>query len=281
MRRTLLNRLCFGREGAARYTGSSYRARAVHFDGSVWGKCSELVSDSPYGLMSVWIKQTTPNNVTQFIGNANADLQLAAGYYDAEAEYPSYVFADLYNAANTDWLIYTKQIDDLSSWRHILISYDTNHARADRIIQVYVTDVEVTATPPAYAKNEGYGAWPDGGGGNDPFTVEETLFRTAVFANFYTDAQYDANTPYTAAIADIADLWFDQSYLDISEVSNRRKFISASGMPVFLGSNGQAPLGTVPLFYFSGDKDTFLINKGTGPTVTQTGVLTNASSPPC
>lgn len=80
--------------------------------------------------------------------------------------------------------------------------------------------------------------------------------------------------------ADIAELWFDQTFLDISVESNRRKFIDASGFPVDLGTDGSTPTGSVPLAYFNGDTDTWHTNEGDGGVFTEIGALTDADSSP-
>ena len=83
----------------------------------------------------------------------------------------------------------------------------------------------------------------------------------------------------------MADLWIAPgvSLLDnngyIPEAT-RRKFISANGKPVDLGSDCSAPTGTAPAVCFSGDATTFGTNKGTGGTFTLTGTLTDASTSP-
>lgn len=83
----------------------------------------------------------------------------------------------------------------------------------------------------------------------------------------------------------IADLYFAPGqYLDFSQVSNRRKFISASGKPVHLGTTGALPTGTAPIMYHHLDNGeavaNFATNRGTGGNFTITGTLDTASSSP-
>ena len=76
---------------------------------------------------------------------------------------------------------------------------------------------------------------------------------------------------------------FGQS-LDFSIVSNRRKFLSAGGKPVFLGADGSLPTGTAPIIYQHLDDGeavaNFATNRGTGGDFTITGTLDTGSTSP-
>jgi hypothetical protein len=83
----------------------------------------------------------------------------------------------------------------------------------------------------------------------------------------------------------LAEMYFAPGrYLDFSIESNRRKFISATGKPRFLGSNGAAPTGTAPALYLSVVKgaavSTFATNKGTGGSFAVTGTPVIGSTSP-
>jgi hypothetical protein len=80
--------------------------------------------------------------------------------------------------------------------------------------------------------------------------------------------------------ADMADLWYAPGvYIDFSVEMNRRKFISAAGKPVDLGSSGQRPTGSAPLVLLSGATEGWHINKGTGGGFIENGALTTATPP--
>jgi hypothetical protein len=85
----------------------------------------------------------------------------------------------------------------------------------------------------------------------------------------------------TKLSADVADLYinFGES-LDLSVVANRRKFISASGKPVFLGADGSRPTGTAPAVFCSGPTATWRTNKGAGGGFTENGALTDGDPIP-
>jgi hypothetical protein len=80
---------------------------------------------------------------------------------------------------------------------------------------------------------------------------------------------------------DLAEVWFAPGiYIDLSIESNRRKFISATGNPVYLGANGELPTGSSPIVFLSGATDSWHTNKGTGGGFTENGALTDGTSPP-
>lgn len=84
----------------------------------------------------------------------------------------------------------------------------------------------------------------------------------------------------------LAELYFAPGqYLDFSKVYYRRKFISASGKPVHLGTTGALPTGTAPWRYHHLDDGeavaNFVTNRGSGvddPTLF--GTLDTASTSP-
>jgi len=90
-------------------------------------------------------------------------------------------------------------------------------------------------------------------------------------------AQVNGNTKTDS---DVAELWVDNSFIDFTVESNRRKFISASGKPVDLGSDGSAPTSSAPLVFLSGDTGTWHTNKGSGGGFTENGEITTASTSP-
>ncbi len=77
-----------------------------------------------------------------------------------------------------------------------------------------------------------------------------------------------------------ADVWIDDTYIDISVEANRRKFINASGNPVYLGADGSLPTGSAPDIFLSGNTEAWHINRGTGGGFFEVGELTTAASTP-
>lgn len=88
----------------------------------------------------------------------------------------------------------------------------------------------------------------------------------------------------------LADFYFTTEFLDLTVEANVRKFIDASGNPVFLGSSGETPTGTPSLIYLRGTQANQGLNSGTGgdfvsqgtqvPGETPGPVVGGTSSPP-
>ncbi len=79
----------------------------------------------------------------------------------------------------------------------------------------------------------------------------------------------------------LAEIFFNDTYIDLSSSTNREKFRTAAGKPEDLGDDGSTPLGVQPVIYCSvrdGEAATdFATNRGTGQNFTATGpqVLTS------
>jgi hypothetical protein len=81
--------------------------------------------------------------------------------------------------------------------------------------------------------------------------------------------------------AHLADFWLDYgTYIDFSSATLREKFISANGMPMYLGADGSLPTGSSPEVFLSGDTADWHLNKGTGGGFVENGELTESLSQP-
>ena len=83
----------------------------------------------------------------------------------------------------------------------------------------------------------------------------------------------------------LAELWFDDSYIDFSVEANRRKWYSDGGTAVDLGADGSTPTGSSPLMYLHLDAGeaaaNFALNAGTGGNFTvSAGSLTSDRDAP-
>jgi len=161
------------------------------------------------------------------------------------------------NSAGTDlWEAQTVNLYDSDTnnpgWHHFIISMELD---ATPIGQMYVDDVvdqsDVVA-PVDGIINFPFTEWGVGAVGNGGSKID----------------------------AEIAELWFDAAFLDLTVVANRRKFITASGKPVIMGSDGSVPTGAVPLVYLSGPTVSWHTNKGDGGGFTENGALVDATSNP-
>lgn len=136
-----------------------------------------------------------------------------------------------------------------SGWVHFLASWDLNAGAG----QIYVNDTSNLSNVQTLT--------------ND--TIDYTHTNWALGANVA-----GANK----ITACLAEFLFHTTYIDLSIIANRRKFISQFGRPVYLGANGSVPLGVQPLVYApNGDAST---NKGSGGNFTTTGALTACASAP-
>lgn len=132
-----------------------------------------------------------------------------------------------------------------ATWLNILSSWNTNAAAGAKTGQLYINDV------------------------SDASVNSDTA---AAFNIGYADIDWSigarADTGGSKYSGDIAEYWFTPTQIDFSVTANRRKFISASGHPVDLGSTGQTPTGTSAIIYQSvrngGVASDFLTNRGTG-----------------
>jgi hypothetical protein len=100
--------------------------------------------------------------------------------------------------------------------------------------------------------------------------------------NWAIGGTHDGATKFSGCLAEF--YFAPGQYLDFSIVANRRKFISASGKPVHLGTDGSLPTGTAPLLYLHLDDSeavaNFATNRGTGGNLSITGSLDTASTSP-
>ena len=84
---------------------------------------------------------------------------------------------------------------------------------------------------------------------------------------------------------DLAEVYIAYGqYLDFTVTSNRRKFISSTGKPVNLGTDGSLPTAVSPSVYFhlahSEAPADFGLNRGSGGNFTVQGSLTTAATSP-
>ena len=133
-----------------------------------------------------------------------------------------------------------------AGWAHFLWSVDTQ----GQVAQLYINDTSVAVSTPA--------AYP----------IDIVLPADGIMTNKILTATCYADL-YLAAT---------DSFYDLTDVANRRKFIDASGDPVFLGADGSLPTGTAPQLFLSvppgGIASDMLVNRGSGG-----GLFTAYTSP--
>lgn len=234
----------------------AYVPKAVELNGAsdylVTTAGSSGVSDSKMATGSFWFRRNGGIGVSQVIQ-----------YHESSSRYVIEIGTDntirVYGDNSTGsvqilWLQTTPAVTD-QNWHHFMYSFDLSDPMGTSCTRChfYLDDVDTT---PAIAT----------------YTDDVIDFADV---NVYVGSD---TTDYFNG--DIADFWFDTgTYIDLSNVANRRKFISASGSPVDLGSNGEKVTGSAPDIFLSGDATGFATNKGTGGGFTLNGTLADIAGP--
>lgn len=143
-------------------------------------------------------------------------------------------------------------------WIHILASWQTNPSK---ILYFYINDTQIdneTST-------------------GSSFVIAYSIMDINTISSNTTD-----NSSFTYYLSDISELIFDNTtFLDLTDTSIRRKFISPSRRPVFVGTDGSKITGTQPLTYLKGEGANFHINSGSsGHDYSRTGTPGTPSNSP-
>jgi hypothetical protein len=125
------------------------------------------------------------------------------------------------------------EYSNLDSWQHIIVSVDMSNSSKRHCIRNGTLDAR-----------------------NWKVYVNANLD----FSNELTIGSWSSADRWNGGLSEI---WFDNSYIDLSVSSNLSKFISSEGKPVYLGSNGQRVTGSAPLIYLGNPVDTWHVNLGT------------------
>src|SRR5258708_13760328 len=238
--------------------GGGYAAKAVHFDGSTWLTINSLsgVADSPFISSSAWVKY--PN---QSAGDTSINLY---DFDPASGEAPAtflnnnglYITFFGYNGTTYTGLA-SDPLEigsiDFSVWNNYKFSADLNHAdQNSMIVQLWVNDAELEVYPIA----------------NHAGPIVNKMSGISF-------AMPDTTADQSVIIADMADHCIAPGqFIDWSDVTNRRKFISASGKPV---NPSSFPASAV---LFSGDSTTFGLNQSTRSPFTLTRTPNHTSNNP-
>lgn len=238
-----------------------YLIGAVHFDGanSSLHNASLASVDGAELCFSFWARVTNTNVKNVFVSNPDI--------YNTYADFNSTGLMDVSMAGPTTKLFAesTGNVTNFASaYRHFIGAVKTDLAAGNKIMKLYVDDVNVSFINPVDA---------------------DIAFNIATNAlPFYIG---DA-TGGDGATMDLSEFWFapNQSIMvngDIP-VATRRKFRTLDGKPVDLGANGSIPTGTAPAIFFhradGADASTFANNLGTGGSFTLTGTMVSASGGP-
>jgi len=143
-----------------------------------------------------------------------------------------------------------------ATWLHVLASWDI----ASAATHLYVNDAD----------------------DKDPTVVATNDTIVYTDTNFQVGAGGGSLNKVDGCLAEV--YFAPGQYLDFSVTNNRRKFITSSLKPVYLGTNGAGPTGTAPAVYLHLDPSetvaNFATNRGTGGDFTITGALAAGSTSP-
>ena len=114
------------------------------------------------------------------------------------------------------------------------------------------------------------------------YTDANIDFETTTTPRYRVGASADS-TPVDWVNGRLGALWFNTSYIDLSQASNLAKFVTGTGIdakPVDLGASGELPTGTSPLIYLPMYGNNAGKNYGTGGDFTvNSGPYTGARGP--
>lgn len=231
---------------SADFDGTNDYMRRVGFTGA---------ADSKSGILSAWIRLDDGDGSVHVILDG---IEVAVSFAFVRVDTTNTLRID---GDNTSGILILRLTSDTAytagaTWLHVLASWDLAVAAG----HLYINDVEDLAAGPTLTDD----------------TIDYTVTTWTIGAN--SGAGFKTN-------GCLAEFYFAPGqFLDFSVEANRRKFISESGKPVYLGTTGNLPTGTTPLVYQHLD-DTeavanFATNRGTGGDFTITGTLDTGSTSP-
>lgn len=232
-------------------------ANAVRFDGTndYLNRGGDLTgsADSKSGTLAFWIRsQLDAQNFGVILGNITVIGGGAVRFTSQILSNNSVRVFGRNSAAATILNIGSSagSVEVADGWVSIIVSWSLANAAQRHFYVNDVSDLNVTT----YVDD----------------TIDYTTPQWVVGA---TDA------PGSFIDADMADLMFWQGlYVDLSNVSNRRLFISAAGKPV----NPRVAIAALgdPIIQLTGPTADWHTNKGTGGGFTENGALTDAATSP-
>lgn len=242
-----------GGEGGS---GGGFPVNAVNFDGTndylARGAGLTGAADSKTGIFSCWVDRAADGGAPRiFAGAIDPGVNLVQISFASDA-----VAVVLRNSAGTVILNLrsTNTIKVVDGQTHILIAWDL----ATTTAKIFVDDVDVTDTPITITDDTIDYTITEWGGGTDGGPPGTNLFNGCIGQLYFQDGEF----------------------LDLTVVSNRRRFIDNFGNPVDLGADGSTPTGTQPIVFLTGATASWHTNKGSGGGFTEVGALSDCATSP-
>lgn len=236
----------------------AYTANGVDFDGTndylLRGADLTGTTDTKVGTLSFWFRFDSLVSSVARILHAGPSSG-SKGVFSFGRRNNGRIFIDGLQIGDTSSTLKLETKTDLTTgaWHHLIAAWDVSGAGKGHI---FVDDVDDEDTGLTILVDR-----------NLDYTHQNWAIASDVFAGF----------KYPGCLA---DLWFDENYLDVSVEANRRKFIDGSGNVVDLGSDGSAPTGTAPIIFMSGVTSSWHTNDGTGGGFTEVGAIADCSDDP-
>lgn len=236
---------------------SGFQVDAVRMETTDWISSATNWADSPTGSMFCWVKLTPAlSTIMAIMGPDGYSYNVAMNTNTLSVD--TYIFDSTesnYVYGETSSSLYAESV-----WVAVFADWKTDEATGNKLLQVFIGDTDGGITP----QDDGTGSF------SAIWSGQTLLVGKSGFGN-----EFDG---------DMAEFWLSMTRLDFSVEANRRKFYSATGKPVDVGSDGSTPTGSAPEVYLSvrpGDAAAdFVTNRGSGNNFTQNGTLTIASTSP-
>lgn len=241
--------------------GGGFLVDAADFDGTndYLSRAASMTGQtaSKSGIVSFWVRFDTGPDSNLL--NASAAANPFGAWAIADSIATDAFIGNTSNGAGTDnYLAAEGSSRSLNTWYHVLSSWDG----AAGVAQCYINDAAMTGGLGVTAANVSV-PWNT----TDLWTVGVDAALTGKVDGGFAEIYFAPN-----------------QYLDMTNVTNRRKFYSALGKPVDLGVTGSTPTGTAPLYYLHlGDGEApanFATNRAGNGNFTVTGTLTTYATSP-
>lgn len=236
----------------------TYVAYGTVFDGTndhMTSSAALTVTDSSKGIFSCWIRIDGGNGTARMFYSENSSPPTTDGFINA-SNIIRFIHRDSTKALSLTMDTANTYLAS-SKWIHVLASWDTNFSAGNKLAHLYVDDVsDLVKTDTSAA-----------------FTVDYSTGNS-----YLIGASLGPANRYFGALSEL--YFIAGEYLDFSNVFNRRKFITASKRPAFLGPLGKMPLGVQPTIYLRNQSSGFFTNYGLGGAFTVTGSLDPAATSP-
>lgn len=199
--------------------------------------------DSYTGILSVWFYPTNSFSDSEWI--LKCSNSVGTVHYTVIGQTNGTLRLQLRNSVPADLVDIQGTVAAAgSNWHHFLASWNlspgTNY---DDHIHLYLDDVDCKPAVPGTHT-----------------TGTKVYWGQAAPSNFRAGV---GDTVVTVPNVAMSGFYLNMTeYLDLSLESNRRKFISAEGLPQPMGLQGERPTGNQPAMYFDNPVATLLANRG-------------------